>query len=375
MGKKILIPYLMAGLGHYTQAQAIAWYLRQMRPDWDVRLFEPARELPDAAMQRTFIDLWRTVLALPAFVQKALFAVERLMPRAARAANRTRFRAAVPKAAAFLAREAPDLVVSTHWACTNLFAMARGEHRFPLFYVYGELEETYSIAECGADRYFTLSRKVSEDLARMGVNPAAIQQVPVIVDPAMVNNGTPRDVLRRGLGIPSGHLAVMLSLGGEGIGRTIPLIRAFARDARGATLIVLTGRNHSLLQKVRRRVASPLVIPVGYQDDISGIVASVDVLAGKSGTGFVSMAMATGRPLIITHLGAPNEAGNMRHVVANGHGWYCPRPAAFVEKVNELAGERGSQRAAASSRSAAPGCLKPPNGADDIARAVVEALA
>ena len=68
MGRKILIPYLMAGLGHYVQAQAIAYYLRQMRPDWDLRLFEPARELPDAAMQRTFIDLWRVVLAMPALV-------------------------------------------------------------------------------------------------------------------------------------------------------------------------------------------------------------------------------------------------------------------------------------------------------------------
>jgi UDP-N-acetylglucosamine:LPS N-acetylglucosamine transferase len=369
MGRKILVPYLMAGLGHYTMALAIAHYLGRMRPDWEVRLFEPARELPDPAMQRTFIDLWRTVLALPAFVQAALFAVERLFPNAARAANRTRFRAAVPKAAAFLEREAPDLIVSVHWACTNLFAMAMGERRIPLFYIYGELEETYSIAECGADRYFTLSRKVSQDLARMGVDPAVIQQVPVIVDPAMVGATTPREALRRDLGIPAGNLAVMYSLGGEGIGRTIPFIQAFARDARGATLIVLTGRNAALLEKVRRRVNSPSVITLGYKEDISGIVASADVLAGKSGTGFVAMAMATGKPLIVTHLGAPNEAGNMRHVVANGHGWYCPRPAAFVRKVNEFAVER------ANGRLERAGCPQPRNGAEDVARAIVEALA
>jgi len=369
MGRKILIPYLMSGLGHYTQAQAIAHYILRLRPDWDVRLFEPARELPDAAMQRTFIDLWRVMLGLPAFAQKALFGLEHLLPRATRAANRSRFRQAVPRAAAFLDRENPDLIMSTHWACTTLFAMARGDRRIPLYYVYGEIGETYSIAECGADHYFTLSAKVSDDLERMGVPRAAMQQVPVIVDPAMVNSATPRDVLRRGLGIPERQLAVMLSLGGEGIGTCLPFVTAFARDVHGATLIALTGRNARLLEDIRRAVKSPSVIAMGFQEDLSGVVASADVLAGKSGTGFVSLALATGKPLIVTHLGAPNEEGNMRHVVANGHGWYCPRPAAFVQKVNELA-ERHPQCPARPA-----GCPQPRNGAEDIARAVVQALA
>jgi len=368
MGRKILIPYLMAGLGHFTQAKAISHHLLQLRPDWDVRLFEPARELPDAAMQRTFIDLWRVMLALPPFAQRAVFGVEHLLPRATRAANRTRFRRAVPRAAALLEREKPDLIMSTHWACTTLFAMARGDRRIPLYYVYGEIEETYSIAECGADYYFTLSAKVSNDLQRMGVPRAAIQQVPVIVDPAMMTSATPREVLRRGLGIPEHQLAVMLSLGGEGIGNYLPFVTAFARDAHGATLIALTGRNARLLEDIRRTVKSPSVVALGFQQDLSGVVASADVLAGKSGTGFVSLALATGKPLIVTHLGAPNEEGNMRHVVTNGHGWYCPRPAAFVRKVNELAerNARGPARPA--------GCPQPRNGAEDIARAVVEAL-
>ena len=369
MDRKILIPYLMSGMGHYIQAQAIAHHVRQLRPGWDVRLFEPARELPDATMQHTFIDLWRVMLAAPRFAQKATFAVERLAPRATRAANRARLRDAVPKAAAFLEREKPDFIVSTHWACTSLFDMARAGRSIPLFYIYGEIEETYSIAECGADFYFTLSRKVSDDLVRMGVPPAAIREVPVIVDPAMLSSRVPREVVRRGLGVPENQVAVMLSLGGEGIGRYLPFVQAFAQEARGAALLALTGRNARLLEDIRRTVRSPSVIPMGFQEDLSGVVASADVLAGKSGTGFVSLALATGKPLIITHLGAPNEDGNMRHVVANGHGWYCPRPAAFVQKVNELA-ERHPQCPARPA-----GCPPPRNGAEDIARAVVQALA
>jgi len=369
MRRKILIPYLMAGLGHFMLARAVAHHLREMRPDWEVQLMETADELNDERMRHAFIDLWRAVLAMPRFLQHGLFALERLFPGAARALNRRTLRTAVPKAAEFLALDPPDLILSAHWACSHLFSMARGDRTPPLYYVYGELDEAYSVAECGADVYFVLSQKVGDDLARMGVPAAAIRHIPVVVDPAIVRNGTPRDVLRRGLGIPPENLVVVLSMGGEGVGRTLPFVEAFAREAGGATLIVLTGRNKELLDRIRRRVTGPSVIPLGFQEDLSGIVASADVLAGKAGTGFAMMAMATGIPLIVTHLGAPNEAGNMRHIVENGHGWYCPRPRMFLRRVAELAREHARGEAGN-----APRFPRQRNGAEDIAAAVVEAL-
>jgi UDP-N-acetylglucosamine:LPS N-acetylglucosamine transferase len=260
--------------------------------------------------------------------------------------------------------------MSTHFACSHLFAMARDSRKVPIYYIYGELESAYSVIDCGADLYFCHTGKVSDGLARLGINRAIIRQVPLIVHPAMVRSDVPRDVLRRGLGIPPEHLAVVLSLGGEGIGRTIPFIEAFAREVKGATLIVLTGRNAKLLDKVRRRVRSPAVVALGYQEDLSPIIAAADALAGKCGTGFVSLAVATGVPLIVTHIGAPPELGSMRFIVENGHGWYCPRPRMFVRKVSELTRERASctESSGAAERAVAQ------NGAETIAAAVVEAL-
>ena len=116
--------------------------------------------------------------------------------------------------------------------------------------------------------------KVSEGLARrLGIDRAIIREVPLVVDPAMMRSDVPRDVLRRGLSIPPDHFAVVLSLGGEGIGRPIPFIEAFAREVKRATLIVLTGRNTDLLDKVRRQVRSPAVMALGYQEDLSPVIA------------------------------------------------------------------------------------------------------
>ena len=122
--------------------------------------------------------------------------------------------------------------MSTHWACSHLFSLAQREPRIPHFYIYGELRATYSVSNCGADLYFTLSSRVQDGLTRLGIDPARMRQVPMVVDPRIVASDVPHDVLRRGLGIPRENLTVVLSLGGEGIGRTLPFIEAFARDVK-----------------------------------------------------------------------------------------------------------------------------------------------
>jgi UDP-N-acetylglucosamine:LPS N-acetylglucosamine transferase len=367
MVRRILIPYLVAGFGHLVHAQSIAAFLQRMRPSWEVRLMDAARDLDDAMMQRTFVDLWRIVLAMPAPLAGLLFAGEQMAPRLARQLNRRRLATAVPKAAAYLANRPVDLVMSTHWACAHLFSMARGARALPLWVVYGELERAYSIAECGADRYFCFTPKVVDGLVGLGVPPSAIRQVPLVFDPAAVRPRLPPDAVRRQLGIPSDHFVVVMSLGGEGIGRPLPFIQAFARQTCRCTLVVLTGRNEKQLHALRRQVKSPRVRVLGFQEDLGPLVAVANALAGKVGTGYVSLAVARGIPFLVTHIGAPHEMGTMRYVVENGYGWWCERPQAFAAKVAELAG---------ASRSGSPpreGRI-PPNGAEAIAAEIVEAL-
>ncbi|MGA2613898.1 MAG: hypothetical protein ABSG38_10640 [Spirochaetia bacterium] len=370
MRKKILMTYLSAGLGHLVQAQAIAHYVHQMRPSWDIRIMDAARDLDDAVMKKTFEDLWRVFLKMPPLVSKFLFAMERLAPRIVTALNRRGFRTAVPKAAEFLASYQPDLIMSCHWACSHLFSLARGRSATPLFYFYGELGATYGVINCGADIYFTLTEQIENGLRRFGVAPEKMRRVPMLVHPHLLMNGAPTEVFKKRLGIPEKDLAVILSLGGEGIGHSMRFIEAFVREVEGATLLVLTGRNEDLLRKVNRRFSSPKVVAMGYQEDISGIVAAADVLAGKCGTGYAMMAMKKGIPLIVTHIGAPNEHENMRFIVDNGYGWYCPRPRQFVQRIALMAKDRLSSRNVMERLS----LVGPQNGAEAIAAAIVNSL-
>ncbi|HUI72322.1 MAG TPA: glycosyltransferase, partial [Spirochaetia bacterium] len=177
-------------------------------------------------------------------------------------------------------------------------------------------------------------------------------------------------VFKKRLGVPEDNLLVILSLGGEGIGHSLRFVDAFIRGVEGATLLVLAGRNEDLLEQLKKRFSSPKVVPVGYQEDISGLVAAADVLAGKSGTGYAMMAMKKGIPLIVTHIGAPNELENMRFIVDNGYGWYCPTPGQFVERVALMVKDRTSWREVMEKLQQ----VGPQNGAEAIAAAIVSSL-
>jgi diacylglycerol O-acyltransferase len=370
MSKRILFPYLSAGLGHQLHAESIASYLKRMRPAWEIRIIDAARELDDARMKRTFEDLWRVLLKMPPFLSRFFFALERLLPAVFIAANRRSFRTAVPKAAAFLAAYKPDLIMSTHWACVHLFAMARGKRSIPFYLFYGELGATYGVINSGADVYFTLTPRIAEGLVRVGVSPDHIRPVPLLVEPHLMENAVPREELKRRLGITADRLSVVLSMGGEGIGPSMRFIEGFVRAVQGASLIVLTGRNTQLLRDLEGRFKRDTIIPIGYQEDISGIFSAADVLAGKCGTGYAMVAVKKGIPFIVTHIGAPNEGENMRYIVENGYGWFCPRPRQFVQRLSMMARDRGSYKDVL----ARLALVDRRNGAETIAAAIVEAL-
>jgi len=370
MSKRILFPYLSAGLGHMLHAQSIATFVRRMRPTWEVRIFDAAAELDDDLMKRMFVDLWKTLLKMPSFLSRFFFGIERLLPPLFVALNRRSFRTAVPKAAAFLDAYKPDLVMATHWACAHLFSMARGKRRIPVYLLYGELGATYSVVNSGADLYFAPTQKIAEGLARIGVRPDHVMQIPFLAEPRLMETTVPREELKQRLGIAPERLCVVLSLGGEGIGLSMRFVEGFVRGVEGATLVVLTGRNAPLVAELERRFKGEAVIPLGYQEDISPILSAADVLAGKSGTGYAMLAVMKGIPLIVTHIGAPNEGENMRYIVEHGYGWFCPRPRQFVQRLSLMARDRGSFKDVRARLAA----VDTRNGAETMAAAIVDAL-
>ena len=210
------------------QAQAIAHYLHRMRPDWDLTIMDAARELDDALMQKTFVDAWRVFLKMPSFLSTALFALEPLAPGLARALNRRSFRTAVPKAAAYLAAHRPDLIMSTHWACATPFLHGPGAvdaaphppvlllRRAAGHVQHHQLRGRPLLHPEPAHRGRSRAPRCGPGAHAAGAGGRG---------PAHgVHRRAPGRPAPRTLGVPAENLVVVLSQGGEGIGRTLPFV-------------------------------------------------------------------------------------------------------------------------------------------------------
>ena len=322
----------------------------------------------DRRLKAAYQDLWKTVLLLPSPVASLFFNLELELPAVYAAVNRMLLRSSIPAASRFLAEYRPDVVVSTHWGCTHLLQAARRDGRPPILNIHGEIGGVFSMANCGADLYFALSDEAAAGLESVGVQRSRIRRIPFIIHPDMADRGIPRAEAKRALGIPEDRLTVVFSMGGDGIGPSMRFLDAFRRSGLPATIVVLAGRSVGLLEQARRREDGKSVIAFGYLQDIGGILAAADLLAGKSGTSFVTMAVKRGIPLIVTRIGAPNERDNVGYLLDRGYGWLCRRPRRFVGLLRRLIAEPELREEAARRLE----LVDRANGAEAIASAAVE---
>ncbi len=331
--KKVLVPYILTGYGHFIIAQAIALYLKKKKPDWDVRLFELASEFKDQALERFYKQAWRYILQMPTIAAQAVFGVEEALPALSSFVNGRLIHSAMLKAMGFLAGYKPDLIMSTHWGCTHIFNQARKkvEYEVPLWYVYTELAGGYQLMNCGADKYFVMSDEAGKAMQGEGIAAEKMERINLVVRPQFADQIISKESARRDLGLPVDDFILLFSVGGEGIGPTFGFINAFIKTVKQGRILVATGRNEKLFDELQIKFKDKRVMPLGFREDIERLMAASDVMAGKCGASYSMEAVIMRRPFIVTSIGAPSERPNMKYIVENGFGWYASTPAHFTK--------------------------------------------
>lgn len=371
--RRILIPYFLAGSGHLAVAESAAHALCGRRPDWQVRLLEPAEELQDKPLTRLYKQAWRRILEMPTAAKQLVFEMDEAFPALSSFINTSAMRTAVLKAVGFLAGYQPDLILSTHWACTHIFNRARRKlgMQVPLLYIYTELAGAYQMINCGADLYFTMSPEAARDLELEGIPAEHLRPINLVVRPQFIHGLLSREQARDRLGLPREGFILLLSVGGEGIGPILGFVSAFTEVVAEGRILVATGRNERLYNDLKERYPDERVVPLGYRTDMDVLMSAADVLAGKAGASFSMEAVIMATPFIITQIGAPSERPNMNYIVDNGFGWYAPTPARFAELLQELIRDPSLHSRAMDNL----GQVSKRNGAEDITDTILELLA
>jgi len=370
--KKVLVPYILTGYGHFIIAQAIALYLKKNKPDWDVRLFELASEFKDQALERFYKQAWRYILQMPTIAAQVVFGVEEALPALSSFVNGQLIHSAVLKAMGFFAGYKPDLIMSSHWGCTHIFNQARSkvEYEVPLWYVYTELAGGYQLMNCGADKYFVMSDEAGKALQGEGIAAEKMEKINLVVRPQFADQIISQESARRDLGLPVDDFILLFSAGGEGLGPTFGFIKAFMKTVKQGRILVATGRNEKLFNELQAKFKDKRVMALGFREDIEKLMAASDVMAGKCGASYSMEAAIMRRPFIVTRVGAPSERHNMKYIVDNGFGWYASTPAHFTKLLESLMTDKTLHQDALDKL----GKISRINGAETVAADIVQYL-
>jgi len=350
--KRVLVPYFNIGLGHFAFARSVKKAFESLPEPWEVHLMDMGEELPGKMLTNMYVESWRTILAAPKPVKSFLFGLNRLAPWATDLGIARGNRKNATAAAAFLSQVKPDAIVACHWGTAHVLNAGRMKAGIgvPLYYVYGELAGIVPQIRSGADNYFYMTSEAQRALIGIGVRQEQLVQIGLVLQPGLELPLPERGGARRELGLEADRFTVLYALGGEGIGNAFPYLDAYYSNARSSQMLVLTGKNRefqkSIQERYPQRADRGSIVAAGYVPDIKTAYGASDILAGKCGASFAMEAIRYRRPLLVTALGAPNEAHNRDYLVEHGFGYYVPRPEQFVEETERLSRNEAAYQAA-----------------------------
>jgi len=370
--RRILILSASVGAGHLRAAEAIELAARQLDPDATIDNSD-VLEFTNAAFRRvyakSYFDLVSSAPHLLGYIydrldrapsprgrsDKLRLLVERL--------NLTRFHES-------LEDQSWHVIVSTHFLPAELIASLRRRRklRTPHFVVTTDLETHRLWVNQPCERYFTATQDGAVNLSHWGVPAESIRVTGIPIHPVFSQPTVRADCLtRHGLG---GDRPVVLQLsGGFGIGPVEELFRAILAIEVPIELVVVTGRNPELKQKLEqikdRRVHRVHVL--GFTKQIDELMAAAEIVVSKPGGLTSSEVLARGAAMAIVNPIPGQESRNSDFLLENGAAVRINSIATLPYKLSQLLADPA--RLARLRRNARR--LARPKAAFDVARAAL----
>jgi 1,2-diacylglycerol 3-beta-galactosyltransferase len=272
----------------------------------------------------------------------------------------------VRKAARKLVEEHPsDLIVSLHPVAVAPMLRILGDHRPPFVTIVTDLVTTHALwFNPRADLCIVPTEGARKRALRYGMQPEQVKVIGLPVADRFCQQSCLREAIRDRLGWPQDQPVIVLVGGGEGMGPLEEIATAIANANLQAALVIITGRNHKLRERLTSRAWPMPTFVNGFVREMPDYMAAADILVTKAGPGTISEAFNAGLPLILYSRLPGQEEGNVTYVVEEAAGVWAPNSDQIVSVLQSWI-EHPEQRA-----KAATACrrLARPQAARQIAR-------
>ncbi|MDP9104931.1 MAG: glycosyltransferase [Candidatus Eremiobacteraeota bacterium] len=236
----------------------------------------------------------------------------------------------------------PDVIVSVHPLLNHAALRARadaGMQQVPIVTVItdlGRVHEGWLLPE--ADLTVVPAREVYQRAIERGVPPERLRLLGHPIHPRFEDVSGSKAEIRKKLGLPEKATIALLMAGGEGGGKLLPTTLGLAKAGLDYHLVVVTGRNAALKQKLEELAPSlptPMTV-LGFRNDVPELMRAADLLVTKAGPGTIAEASVAEVPVVVYDYVPGQERGNLDYVRTNGIGVVALTTAEVVSSVARI---------------------------------------
>lgn len=372
MPKKVMITWGPVGGGHQSGMQALSEALVDLDPGVDVRgvnvLSSEVSHFPITA----FPHMWPIVAGPMAGLWRAFyFSTNKrsrfeFFERLGQPFGRSGFRKIVQQ-------ERPDVIVSVlpyvaNTACQVLKDLGWD---LPVGIVVLDLVTIHQAWLCrGASWYSLPTEEAWRAVVAKGIDPAKLHICGMPLRKSFWDEPADRLALRQRLGLPDASPVVLMARGADGFGSFDDLVIALLDAEPHPHVVVVTGRNRRLRERLARKVQGRACTVLGYVTNMADWMWASDVLVTKAGPNTIAEAVRCGVPIVLTGAIPGQEEGNVTFVQENGLGLLAKRPQEVVEAVSRIL----TDPALAETIRGAMKRVHRPRAAHEIARLILESM-
>lgn len=236
----------------------------------------------------------------------------------------------------------PDVIVSVHPLLNHAALRARadaGMQAVPIVTVItdlGRVHEGWLLPE--ADLTVVPAREVYQRAIERGVPPERLRLLGHPIHPRFEDVSGTKAEIRKKLSLPETGTIALLMAGGEGGGKLLPTTMGLAKSGLDFHLVVVTGRNAALKQKLEELAPSLAVsmTVLGFRNDVPELMRAADLLVTKAGPGTIAEASVAEVPVVVYDYVPGQERGNLDYVRTNGIGVVALTTAEVVQSVRRI---------------------------------------
>ncbi len=179
-----------------------------------------------------------------------------------------------------------------------------------------------------------------------------------------------KQLLREKLGWHKEKVTLLLVGGGEGMGPLEEITRRINSAGLDIALVVITGRNKKLKEKLENTRWDVPVHVYGFVTEMPDFMRAADILLTKAGPGTISEALIAGLPIILYHRISGQEEGNVSYIIDEGAGVWAPETQDIIDTLKLWHDQPGlREEAVANARR-----LARPQAAREITRTIAQSL-